>query len=130
VPESIQRFFRDYFRAVEAGDPAGILAFIDADFVIKWPIGQPISDREELRAALASFQQRFRQEVKWEVLEARTLGDWAWVRSAETPTHHPKAGGLPRTLSGSRLTVLRKVRGKWLMHRDYASLNELPPGGR
>ena len=126
IPQSIKQFFQEYFRAVEVGDPAGILALIDTDFVIKWPLGQPISDREKLRAALTSLQQRIRQEIQWEILEARDLGEWAWVRSTESPTQFPKAGGAPRTLSGSRLTILRKVRGRWLMHRDYSSLNELP----
>jgi uncharacterized protein (TIGR02246 family) len=130
VPKVITQFFRDYFRAVEAGDPEGIMAHIDTDFVIKWPLGQPIQDRERLRTALASLQQRVRQEVQWEVLEARVLGDWAWVRSTETPTHFPKAGGDPRTFSGSRLTILRKVNGRWLLHRDYSSLDELPSASR
>jgi ketosteroid isomerase-like protein len=130
VPASITRFFADYFRAVEAGEPDGILALIDSDFVIKWPLGREITDRDKLHAALASLQRRVRQEIRWEILEAREDGDWAWVRSVERPTHYPRAGGDPVTLEGSRLTVLRKVGGRWLLHRDYGSLNELPEGSR
>ena len=106
------------------------MAHIDSDFVIKWPLGQPVQDREHLRTALASLQQRVRQKVQWDVVEANVLGDWAWVRSSEKATHFPKAGGDPRTLSGSRLSILRKVDGRWLLHRDYSSLNELPNANR
>jgi hypothetical protein len=130
VPASIMRFFTDYFRAVEAGEPDGILALIDSDFVIKWPLGREITDRDKLHAVLASLQRRVRQEIRWEILEAREDGDWAWVRSVERPTHYPRAGGDPVTLEGSRLTILRKVGGRWLLHRDYGSLNELPEGSR
>jgi ketosteroid isomerase-like protein len=126
IPADINRFFGDYFKAVEAGDPAGILALIDSDFVIKWPVGQPVSDREQLRGALASLQQRVRQEVQWEVLEASSHGGWAWARVHEKATHFPKAGGSPRTLEGSHLAILRKVRGRWLLHRDHGSLNQWP----
>ena len=126
VPAEIKRFFAAYFRAVEDGEPDAIMALIDTDFVIKWPVGQPISDREQLRRALASLQQHVRQKVIWRVLEARVSGSWAWVRSTETPTHYPKAGGAPRTFPGSRLSILRKVKGQWLLHRDYGSLDALP----
>jgi len=94
--------------------------------VIKWPIGRAISDRRQLRAALASLQRRVRQEVEWGIDEARVQGDWAWVRSGERSTHFPKAGGSPRMLEGSRLTIPRRIGGRWLIHPDYGSLNELP----
>ncbi len=130
VPADIQSFFASYFKAVEGGDPEAILAHIDDDFVIKWPVGPAITDRMRVREALRSLQQRVRQEIRWGIDEAHVAGDWAWVRSWETPTHHPKAGGDPVTLEGSRLTILRRVNGRWLMHRDYASLNKLPGSTR
>lgn len=120
------RFFREWFAAVEAGDPDGILALVDADFVIKWPIGHPISDRGRLRAALAKLQETVRQSVQWEVVEVRVTGEWAWARVNETATHVPKDGGHPRILEGSHLVILRKVGGRWLLHRDYGALNQMP----
>jgi ketosteroid isomerase-like protein len=125
-PGDITRFFKDYFAAVEAGDPDGVLALVDADFVIKWPIGPPITDRERLRAVLAKLQESVRQSVQWEVVEARVEGEWAWARVNETATHVPKDGGNPRILEGSHLAILRKVGGRWLLHRDYGSLNQMP----
>ena len=126
VPGDVTRFFQNYFTAVEAGDPDGILALVDADFVIKWPIGHPINDRERLRAALVKLQENVRQTVEWEVVEARIEGEWAWARVNETATHVPKDGGNPRILEGSHLAILRKVEGRWLLHRDYGSLNQMP----
>src|SRR5688572_19857150 len=106
VPDAVTRFFHDYFTAIEAGDPDGILALVDTDFVIKWPIGHPISDREQLRAALAKLQENVRQSVEWKVVEARIEGEWAWARVNETATHVPKDGGKPRILEGSHLAIL------------------------
>jgi ketosteroid isomerase-like protein len=126
VPAEIERFFGDYFAAVESGDPDRILALIDEDFVIKWPVGEPITDRERLRAALDGFRRSFRQEIEWQVLEARVQGGWAWVRVSERATHHPRAGGAPRVLEGSHLAILRRVRGRWLLHRDQGALNRMP----
>jgi uncharacterized protein (TIGR02246 family) len=126
VPGEVTRFFHDYFAAVEAGDPDKILALVDADFVIKWPIGDPITNRERLRAALAKLQESVRQTVEWEVVEARIEGEWAWARVNEIATHVPKDGSNPRILEGSHLAILRKVGGRWLLHRDYGSLNQMP----
>jgi uncharacterized protein (TIGR02246 family) len=127
IDPEVRQFFAVYFRAVEAGDPSGILALIDQDFVIKWPVGAPVTDRERLRAALGKLQQAVRQKIEWEVLETRVHGEWAWARVAEKSIHVPKAGGEPRTLEGSHLAILRKAGGNWLLYRDYGSLNELPP---
>lgn len=125
-PSDVNRFFLEWFTAVERGDPEGVLALVDADFVIKWPIGHPISDRGRLRAALVKLQENVRQTVEWEVVEARVEGEWAWARVNETATHVPKDGGNPRILEGSHLAILRKVDGRWLLHRDYGSLNQMP----
>jgi ketosteroid isomerase-like protein len=125
-PDVVTRFFHNWFAAVEAGDPDRILALVDTDFVIKWPIGPPIADRERLRAALAKLQESVRQSVQWEVVEARMEGEWVWARVNETATHVPKDGGNPRILEGSHLAILRKVGGRWLLHRDYGSLNRMP----
>jgi uncharacterized protein (TIGR02246 family) len=125
-PSELTHFFKDYFAAVEAGDPDGILALVDADFVIKWPGGPPFTEREPLRAALAKMEQSFQQKVEWEVVEGRIAGEWAWVRVNEKATHIPKNGGEARVLEGSHLTILRKVGGRWLMHREHGSLNQMP----
>jgi ketosteroid isomerase-like protein len=122
----VRRFFHDYFEAVEAGGPDGILALVDTDFVIKWPVGEPIMDRECLRAALASLQARVRQEVQWQVVEAHVHDKWAWARVNETAKHFARVGSESRTFKGSHLVILRKDDGRWLLHRDYGSLNELP----
>lgn len=126
VRNAIEQFFLDYFEALEAGDPAGILALIDSEFLIKWPIGEPISDREALRTALASVEQAFRQEIEWQVMEAHVHGDWAWARVIEKAAHISKTGRETRVLEGSHLAILRKVDGGWLLHRDYGALNALP----
>jgi uncharacterized protein (TIGR02246 family) len=130
VPTEITGFFRVWFAAVENGDPDGVLAHVDADFVIKWPHGEPMTDRERLRAALAKVQQNSRQTIQWKVLEARIEGDWAWARVNEKATHVPKSGGEPRVNDGSHLVILRKVDGRWLLHRDYSAFNQMPAAPR
>lgn len=126
IDPDVEAFVRGYFTAVEKGDPAGILAQIDEDFVIKWPLGQPITDRAKLQQALEALRGRVRQKIRWQVLETRVQGDWAWARVSETAVHQPRAGGAPRTLEGSHLMILRKHEGRWLLHRDYGALNAMP----
>ena len=129
IDPDIDAFVCNYFGLVEKGDPAAILAEIDTDFVIKWPVGAPITDREQLRQALTALQARVRQQVRWKTLETRVHGDWAWARVEETAVHEPRAGGPKRTLEGSHLMILRRVDGRWLLHRDYGALNAMPAAG-
>ena len=130
VDPDIDAFVCAYFGTVEKGDPAEILAMIDQDFVMKWPVGAPISDRAQLQRALEGLRGRVQQTIRWQTLETRVQGDWAWARVAETSVHHPRAGGAARTLEGSHLMILRKHNGGWLLHRDYGSLNAMPAATR
>ena len=128
IDPDIDAFVCGYFTAVEKGDPAGILAQIDQDFVVKWPVGEPISNRQQLNQALEAVRARVQQKIRWKVLETQVHGDWAWARVDETSVHQPRAGGAERTLDGSHLMILRKQDGRWLLHRDYGALNAVPAG--
>ena len=128
VDPDIDAFVCGYFGAVEKGDPAAILAMIDQDFVMKWPVGQPITDRGQLRQALEALRGRVQQTIRWQTLETGVNGDWAWARVSETSVHKPRAGGASRTFEGSHLMILRKSGDGWLLHRDYGSLNAMPAG--
>ena len=128
IDPDIDAFVCGYFTAVEKGDPAGILAQIDQNFVVKWPVGQPIIDRQQLHNALATLSGTVQQKIRWKVLETHVHGDWAWARVNETSVHQPRAGGAERTLDGSHLMILRKQDGRWLLHRDYGALNAMPAG--
>jgi uncharacterized protein (TIGR02246 family) len=128
APAEISRFFADYFRAVEAGAPEGILALIDSDFVIRWG-GRPIQDRRDLQALLERLQRSVRQEIEWDVLEGRVAGDWAWARVREKSTHHSKIGGELRVFEGTHLVILRRTDGRWRMHRNHGMLDQ-PPAAR
>jgi ketosteroid isomerase-like protein len=124
--QSIIRFYQQWFGALEAGEPEALLALLDTDFVLKTPLGPPISDRNQLRGLLTGMTGRVRQEIDWKIEDYRLAGDWAWVRVSESAKHVPKAGGEPTVYTGSHLSILRRVSGRWLLHRDQASLNEMP----
>ena len=126
APAEVTRFFGDYFAAVEAGDVDALLALFDSDFVVQWPSSPPLSDRARLRGALVQLFQRVSQDVEWEVLEGRSTGGWAWARVREKATHTPRAGGERRVFEGVHLAVLRKVEGRWLLHRDTGALDRPP----
>ena len=130
VDPDIDAFVCAYFGTVEKGDPAEILAMIDQDFVMKWPVGTPIADRAQLQQALEALRRRVQQTIRWQTLETGGHGDWAWARVAETSVHRPRAGGASRTFEGSHLMILRKQDGRWLLHRDYGSLNDMPAATR
>jgi hypothetical protein len=110
---------------VENGDPDGIMAFIDTDFMIRWG-GRPIKDRTDLRALLTRLQATVRQQIQWRVLEGRVAGDWAWAQVYEKSVHHSKTGGDLRTNEGTHLVILRRSGDRWLMHRNHTAA-EPPP---
>ena len=126
APADVTAFFRSYFAAVEAGDVEAIMAAFDTDFIVQWPSSPPISERERLRAALVGLFQRVRQDVEWEVLEAQVAGPWAWARVREKATHTTMAGCDRRVLEGVHLAILRKVDGRWRLHRDTGALDRPP----
>ena len=128
VDPDIDAFVCGYFGAVDKGVSAEILAMVDQDFVIKWPVGQPITDRAQLQQALEALRGRVQQTIRWQTLETGVNGGWAWARVSETSVHQPRAGGEARTFEGSHLMILRKQEGRWLLHRDYGSLNAMPAG--
>ncbi len=131
APAELTRFFEEYFRAVEDGAPDRILAHIDTNFVVRWG-GPPIQQANDLRALLERLRATVRQTVEWELLEGRVVGDWAWARVRERATHHPVSGGQARVLDGTHLMILRRVDGRWRMHRNHGLLDQLAvgdPGG-
>ena len=126
VDPDVDAFVCAYFGTVEKGDPAEILAMIDQDFVMKFPLGEPITDRAKLAQALDALRGRVQQTIRWKTVETGVHGTWAWARVTETSTHRPRAGGASRTFDGSHLMILRKDGDRWLLHRDHGSLNAMP----
>lgn len=122
----LERFWSAWFTAVERGDVDGTMALLSRDFVIQWPLSPPIKDAARLESALTALHGSVDQKVEWTLEEAGVHGQWAWTRVTETARHFPKAGGAPRTLTGSHLSILRCERDGWRLHRETGALDRMP----
>jgi ketosteroid isomerase-like protein len=123
---TIGEFYQAWFESVEAGDAEATLSLLHRDFVIKGPLGSPVSDPKKLLDALVRMHMAVGQEIEWKLEESSVHGDWAWARVTEVATHIPKSGGAPIIYRGSHLSVLRRSQGRWKLYRDQGSLDELP----
>ena len=119
-------FYRAWFGAVEQGDPDATIALLAPGFVVKPPLGPPVSDAGAFRSALAALHARVRQSVAWRVEDAEVHGDWAGARISEQARHEPRGGGKARVLTGTHLVILKRIDGRWLLYRDQMSLDALP----
>jgi ketosteroid isomerase-like protein len=119
-------FYRRWFAAVESGNSDATIKLLAPGFVLKPPLGPPVSDAVAFRNALTAMHARVRQEVEWRIEDAAVHGGWAWVRITEKARHIPRAGGEPAVLTGSHLAILKRAGGEWLLHRDQMSLDALP----
>jgi ketosteroid isomerase-like protein len=119
-------FYRRWFAAVEGGKADDTIKLLAPGFVLKPPLGPPVSDAAALRQGLSAMHQRIRQEVSWRIEDAEVHRDTAWVRITEKARHIARAGGEPAVLTGSHLAILKRVKGEWLLYRDQMSLDALP----
>lgn len=124
--DSIVQFYERWFDALENGDTEASLRLLDEDFALKPPLGPPVTDANQLRTRLTALSLEVQQEIDWRIEDYGIHGGWAWARVAERAKHTPKAGGEAKVFNGSHLSILRRSDGTWRLHRDHASLNEVP----
>lgn len=115
---AIVEFYKQWFAALESGNAEATLRLLDKDFVLKPPVGPPITDRVTLRDMLEKMHGSSRQEIEWSLEDSGIHQDWAWARITEIATHLSKAGGESRIYRGSHLSILRRSTSGWRLYRD------------
>lgn len=126
--DAIRAVYARWFGAMEEGDVEGFLALLDGDFLLKSPTRPAVTDREVMRRGLEAFHAAATERVEHRVEEVQVAGDWAWARVTERTTITPKAGGVPLSVSGVHLAILRRgADGTWRVARDVSSLDQPAP---
>ena len=121
--QAIRRVFESWYRAIQEGDVAGLLALVTPDVIVKGPGTPAILGNNALERALGAFLEAYSERVEYELEEVEVSGDLAFARISESATLLPRSGESPLSVSGMHLTILRRQPdGAWLIARDISSL--------
>jgi len=125
--EQIRTLIADWHRLTALGDIKAILTLMtdDATFL---RCGAPPATRREFEQGFAQWSSKARIESSADVREVSALGDYGYAVSSLRVTMIPRDGSPPATRGGYVLTVFRRQRGRWLLHRD-ANLFSSPGHG-
>ena len=120
---AIRAVFESWYRAMEDGDVAGLMALVTPDVVMKPPGAAPILGRDAVEQALSAFLDEYSETVEYDVEEVEVSGPLAYARIAENATLRAKSGSDASSISGFHLTILRRQSdGNWLIARNISSL--------
>ncbi|MDR8394288.1 nuclear transport factor 2 family protein [Aliifodinibius sp. S!AR15-10] len=125
--ESIQKFYQQWFEAMENADVESFLSLISDEFYIKGPNQPAITDKETLKDSLRQFHQSYTETVEWEIKEINLFDNKAAVRLSEVTTLVSKEGGDALKLDGVHFALLSwRSDGNWKLESDISSLNYPP----
>jgi len=128
--DQIRELVSTWHAASRSDDIDAVLNLMTDDVVFLIP-GRPPMSKEEFAAVskVAPGAPRPRIVAKSDIQEIQVVDDWAfmWTRLSVSMTPPGATEALERT--GHTLTVLRKMRGKWLIARDANLLSPVqkPP---
>jgi uncharacterized protein (TIGR02246 family) len=112
---AIRDLVDEWLAASRAGDLPALLRMMADDVVFMTPGHEPFG--KDVFAAMFRGMQDVRVDATAEIEEIEVLGEWAWYRTRlAVTTARPNQEGTHR--EGRTLTILRKVRGAWVIARD------------
>ena len=113
---AIRQLVDDWMEASRNGDTAALKDLMADDMLFMVPNQPPFGKADFLAGSEGGSEVEVGGTA--EVLEAKVLGDWAFLRNHLEVTVTPP-GGKTQKMSGYTLTLLRKEDdGKWRMVRD------------
>jgi uncharacterized protein (TIGR02246 family) len=117
--DQIRQLVATWLEASKAGDTDRVLSLMSEDVVFLLPGREPMR-KDEFAAASRSQGSAGAPEIdgRSEIQEITVAGDWAFMWTRLTVIVTPPEGAEPIERAGHTLTVLKKERGKWLLHRD------------
>jgi uncharacterized protein (TIGR02246 family) len=122
---AIRELVGEWMAATKRGDTQTILGLMTDDAVFLVP-GRPPMDRAAFESAAASQAgEQATVEGVSDIKEIHVEGQIAYLWSHLTVTITPPRGAAPIQRAGHTLTVLRKLRGRWLLARDANLLTKV-----
>jgi uncharacterized protein (TIGR02246 family) len=117
--DQIRQLVATWLEASAAGDTDRVLSLMSDDVVFLLPGREPMR-KDEFAAASRSQVPAAAPKIdgRSEIQEIIVAGDWAFMWTRLTVIVTPPEGAEPIERAGHTLTVLKKERGKWLLHRD------------
>jgi uncharacterized protein (TIGR02246 family) len=117
---------KNYERALNAGDVAGVVQLYTADAVLMAPNAPTAIGTDAVRAAYTGIFQTIDIDLTFEVAEVNVVSaDWAFLRSTSHGSVVILANGTQAPSSNQELFVLQRVEGCWKLAR-YSFSSVLP----
>ena len=121
--QAIREVHATWIDAVNAGDPARLLALMANEVVFLVPGRAPVG-RDGFPADFTAAHQRSRIHCVSELDDVVVVGEIAYTLCRDSLSVTPRAGGDATELAGNRITVYRKQPdGRWLLACDANTLS-------
>lgn len=104
--QSIQKFYENWFSAMEDADVEGSLSLLDDDFYFKGPRQPSVQDEDTLRSFLKKFHQSFTETVEWKIDDIHVFESHAVVRILEKVIMVSKETGDTTKIEGVHFSLL------------------------
>lgn len=115
----IRQLVATWMAATKAGDIDTVLDLMTDDAVFLVSGRPPMYKRDFAAAAKAQPGQAAPKfEGTSDIQEIKVVGDWAFMWARLTVITTPPHGSPPIERAGHTLTVLNKIKGRWLLARD------------
>jgi uncharacterized protein (TIGR02246 family) len=125
--QQIRELVATWMAATKAGDVDTVLGLMTDDVVFLVPGRDPMRKPEFAAAMRAHAGDGPTFDGSSEIQEIQVAGEWAWLWSRLHVVATPADGAARVQRQGHTLTVLRKVRGRWLLARDANLLGPPQP---
>lgn len=122
---AINKVYHQYATGISTGDTDLWISLWIDDGVQMPPDESAITGKEQIRARVQSFFDKYIFKMTIDVEEVKVIGDWAFSRGTYTYSLTPKMEGEPYANIGKYLTILeRQADGSWKFARDCFNNNE------
>lgn len=125
---AIRTFHAEWIAAETSGELESFMALWSDDGVMMPPNAPTLIGKDAMREWLRDFYNQFTATIETVIDEIVVAGDWAYVRwTTIAYTTTPKDGGMPITVSGKALWILkRQTDGNWKLAYDIWN-DDKPP---
>lgn len=123
VNMDIKQVLQRYEQALNASDPAAVLALYGSDPVFMPQNAPPMVGRDAVRKAYEQVFATIRLAIRFEVYEVEVLGDQAWARTSSAGRTTVLANGQVLDEGNNELFVFRREGGEWRIHRYLFATN-------
>ena len=118
----IKQVLQRYEQAVNASDPAAVLALYGSDPVFMPQNAPAMVGRDAVRKAYEQVFATIRLAIRFEVYEVEVLGDEAWARTSSAG-RTTLANGQVLDEGNNELFVFRREDDEWRIHRYLFATN-------